>query len=250
MGREQTRFRVEIPTILDSQLEAQVADLLGRAEVLRNSPAGTSDTRLSNAANRYEAEAQRLLETKAPVHFAMAHGSKAEIVVERITSNDGRVEGIKMSPIVTGNSGTRAILHAETVPVADSRAIEEYAMVRAPEITRSSAPTEVEPFFGKETGLLGTIGNALTHALGIHGRETTTISADAVEQTQRWLAESMREQCVSRMQMHIAKEMEITSDPIIQASIIATADMKTEADITFEQQAWEESARDLGYAQL
>ena len=60
MGREQTRFRVEIPTILDSQLEAQVADLLGRAEVLRNSPAGTSDTRLSNAANRYEAEAQRL----------------------------------------------------------------------------------------------------------------------------------------------------------------------------------------------
>ena len=66
-------------------------------------------------------------------------------------------------------------------------------MVRARKLPVVLLRQKVEPFFGKETGLLGTIGNALTHALGIHGQETTTISADAVEQTQRWLAESMRE---------------------------------------------------------
>lgn len=250
MAEMQTRFRVEIPTIIDSQLEAQVADLLGRADVLRNSPAGASDTRLSNAANRYEAEAQRLLETKAPVHFAMAHGSNARIVVEKISSNDGRVEAIRMSPVVAGNPGTRAILHAETVPVADSRAIEEYAMVRAPEIARISAPTDVEPFFGKGTGLLGALGNVLTDALGIHGRVTTVISVESVDQTQQWLAESIRQQCVAREQMIVADRMEIPDDPEQRATIISQAEIITDADRAFTQKAWEEGAKELGYAQL
>jgi hypothetical protein len=250
MAGEQTRFRVEIPTVIDPQLEAQVSSLLGRADVLRNASTDKGDTRLSSAAERYENEARLLLETKAPVHFVMAHGSRAEIHVEKISSPDGRVEAIKMSPIVTGNAGSRAIIHAETVPIADSRAIEDYAMLRAPEIARYSAPTEVEPVFGRDAGLLGTLGNILTSALGIHGTETTVISVDAVVQTQEWLAASMREQCVSRMQMNLVEAMEITGDPAQQASIVAEAEMITEADRAFLQNAWEKGARELGYAQL
>ena len=169
MGREQTRFRVEIPTILDSQLEAQVADLLGRAEVLRNSPAGTSDTRLSNAANRYEAEAQRLLETKAPAHFAMAHGSNAEIVVERITSNDGKVEGIKMSPIIPGNSGTRASLHAETVGCRFKKQLKNTLWSELRKLPVVLLRQKLNHSLAKKAGLLGALGNVLTHALGILG---------------------------------------------------------------------------------
>lgn len=250
MAEMQTRLRVEIPTIIDSELEAQVANLLGRANVLRNSPAGTSDIRLSNAADRYENEARLLLETKLPAHFAMAHGSNAEIVVERITYDNDRVEAIRMSPIVAGNPGSRAILHAETTSVADSQAIEEYAMVRAPEIARLSAPTEVEPFFGRETGLLGTFGNVLANAFGIHGRETTVIAVESVDRTQTWLAESIRQQCVVREQIIVADRMEYPDDPGQQASIIAEATMKTEADMAFEQREWEAGARELGYAQL
>lgn len=250
MAGEQTRFRAEIPITIDPQLGARVSSLLERADVLRNSPVGTSDARLANAAERYESEARSLLATQAPAHFALAHGSNPEILVEKISSADGRVEAIKMSPIVTGNAGSRAIIHAETVPIADSRAIEDYAILRAPEIARLSAPTEVEPVFGKDAGLFGTLGNLLTNALGIHGRETTVISVDAVEQTQKWLAESMREQCVSRMQMNLVEAMEITGDPAQQASIVAEAEMITEADRAFLQNAWDEGARVLGYAQL
>jgi hypothetical protein len=250
MAGEQTRFRVEIPTVIDPQLEAQVSDLLGRADVLRNASAGKGDARLSNAADRYENEARLLLETRAPAHFAMAHGSHPEILVEKITSRDGRVEAIKMSPIVTGNAGSRAIIHAETVPVANSQAIEDYAMLKAPEIARYSAPTEIEPVFGKDAGLLGMLGNVLTHALGIHGRETTIISADAVERTQSWLAESMRDQCVAREQMIVANRMASIDDPVQQHAIIAEVETKSEADRAFEQRVWEEGARALGYAQL
>lgn len=48
MAEMQTRFRVEIPTVIEPKLEAQVATLLGRADILRNATAGKTDIRLSN----------------------------------------------------------------------------------------------------------------------------------------------------------------------------------------------------------